>query len=203
LNSTLDRPSLTVGLLPLDGSLEFRYISPVLPHSIDFQLTTPMRLLNLAVILFCVASLPAATSSMARSPMQKTSAEKKLEREILKAEASLGKAIARRDATALAKLLTDYYADAFEGSERATNKKTILARCKNGELLFYGITEHRTISSSVDIVTIEGIGENPRHKKGGAEKQEEVHVKRLWTKKDGRWQLVGQTIGPAEEESED
>jgi ketosteroid isomerase-like protein len=139
---------------------------------------------------------------MARSPIQKTSAEKKLEREILKAEASLGKAIARRDATALAKLLTDYYADAFEGSERATNKKTILARCKNGELPFYGITEHRTISSSVDIVTIEGIGENPEHKKGGAEKEEEVHVKRLWTKKDGRWQLVGQTVGPAEEESE-
>jgi len=155
-----------------------------------------MRLLNLALIVFCVASLPAATSSMARSPIQKTSAEKKLEREILKAEASLGNAIAKRDATALAKLLTDYYADAFEGSERAINKKATLARCRNGELQFYGITEHRTISSSVDIVTVEGIGENPERK------NEEVHVKRLWTKKDGRWQLVGQTIGPAEEESE-
>ena len=137
---------------------------------------------------------------MARPAIQKTSVQKKLEREILKAEASLRNAIAKRDATALAKLLTDYYADAFEGSERATNKKATLARCKNGELQFYGITEHRTISSSVDIVTIEGVGETPEHKKGGAEKETEVHVKRLWTKKDGRWQLVGQTIGPVEDE---
>ena len=159
-----------------------------------------MRLIKLALVLFCVASLPTATSSMARLAIQKTSAEKKLEREILKAEASLGKAIAKRDATALAKLLTDYYADAFEGSERATNKKATLARCQNGELPFYGITEHRTITSSVDIVTVEGIGENPEHNKGKTEKDEEVHVKRLWTKKGGRWQLVGQTIGPAEEE---
>jgi len=157
-----------------------------------------MRLLNLALIFFCVTSLPAATYSTARPAIQKTSAEKKLEREILKAEASLGKAIAKRDATALAKLLTDYFADAFEGSERAINKKATLVRCRNGELKFYGITEHRTISSSVDIVTIEGIAENPEHKKGKTEK--EVHVKRLWTKKDGRWQLVGQTVGPADEE---
>ena len=159
-----------------------------------------MRLLNLALILFCVTSLPAATYAMARPPIQKTSVQKKLEREILKAEAALGNAIAKRDATALAKLLTDYYADAFEGSERATNKKATLVRCKNGELPFYGITEHRTTSSSVDIVTVEGIGENPEHKKGKAEKEEEVHVKRLWTKKDGSWQLVGQTIGPADED---
>jgi hypothetical protein len=139
---------------------------------------------------------------MACPPIQKTSAEKKLEREILKAEASLGNAIARRDATALAKLLTDYYADALEGSERATNKKAILVRCKNGQLRYYRIKERRTITSSVDIVTVEGIAENAEHMKGKTEKEEEVHVKRLWTKKDGRWQLVGQTIGPAEEESE-
>ena len=161
-----------------------------------------MKLLNLALIVFCVASLPAATSSMTSPPIQKTSAEKKLDRDILKAEASLGNAIAKRDATALAKLLTDYYADAFEGSERATNKKATLARCKNGELQFYRIKEHRTVSSSVDIVTVEGVAENPERKKGKTEKEEEVHVKRLWTKKAGRWQLVGQTIGPAEEESE-
>ena len=161
-----------------------------------------MRLLNLALILFCVTSLPAATYSRACPPIQKTGAERKLEREIVKAEAFLGNAIARRDTTALGKLLTDYYADAFEGSERAINKKATLTRCKNGELRFYRIKEHRTISSSVDIVTVEGIAENPEHEKSKTEKEEEVHVKRLWTKKDGRWQLVGQTVGPAEEESE-
>ena len=159
-----------------------------------------MRLLKPVLILFCVTSILAATTAMANAPLQNTSAQKKLEREILKAEASLGNAIAKRDATGLAKLLTDYYADAFEGGERATNKKATLARCKNGDLRFYRIKEHRTISSSVDIVTVAGVAENPEHKKG---EDEEVHVKRLWTKKDGRWQLVGQTIGPAEEESQD
>jgi Na+-transporting NADH:ubiquinone oxidoreductase subunit NqrC len=162
-----------------------------------------MRLLNVIFILCCITSLPASTPALAHAPVQKSSAEKKLQREILKAEASLGNAIAKRDATALAQLLTDYYADAFEGSERATNKKATLARCKNGDLRFYRIKEHRTVSSSVDIVTIEGIAENPAHEKGKSEREEEVHVKRLWTRKDGRWQLVGQTIGPAEEDSED
>ncbi|HEY6230084.1 MAG TPA: nuclear transport factor 2 family protein [Pyrinomonadaceae bacterium] len=165
-----------------------------------------MRLPNLLLILCSVTSLFPATSSVAAPSRdrsaQKTNAQKKLEREILKAEASLGNAIVRRDAKLLERLLTDYYADAFEGSERATNKKATLNRCRNGELQFYGITEHRTISSSVDIVTIEGIGGRRGHKEGGPEKAAEVHVKRLWTKKDGRWQLVGQTIGPVEEDSE-
>jgi hypothetical protein len=137
-----------------------------------------------------------------RQLVQKTSAEKKLERDILKAESSLGNAIAKRDATSLDKLLTDYYADAFEGGERAINKKATLARCKNGDLPFYRIKERRTITASVDIVTVEGIAASPERMKGAADKETEVYVKRLWTKRDGRWQLVGQTVGPAEEESE-
>src|SRR4029079_3050727 len=146
--------------------------------------------LSKVILILCLAttvsafSLAPTSASVSKKP--KTSSEKKLEREILKAEMLLGKAIASRNATALEKLLTDYYADAFEGSERAINKRATLARCRNGELKFYGITEHRTISSSVDIVTIEGIAENPEHKKSGAEEEAEVHVKRLWTKKDGR-----------------
>lgn len=161
-----------------------------------------MRFLNLILILCCVTSLPVATYSMAEPSrsIQKTSAQKKLERDVLKAEASLGNAISRRDAVSLARLLTDYYADALEGSERATTKKTTLARCKNGDLYFYKIKERLTISASVDIVTVEGVAANPARKQGEPHEEEEVHVKRLWTKRDGRWQLVGQTIGPAEEE---
>jgi hypothetical protein len=165
-----------------------------------------MRLLNLTLILAFVTSLPVVAQSIVSeraSTKPRSASEKKLEREILKAENLLGKAIARRDVTSLNKLLTDYYADALEGSERAAGKKTTLARCKDGSLRFYRINERRTITASVDIVTVEGIADPERketNEKESGEKGEAVHVKRLWTKKDGRWQLVGQTLGPADED---
>ena len=150
-----------------------------------------------------MTSLPAvaqSTVSEGAAKKPKTASQKKLEREILKAENLLGKAILKRDVTALDKLLTAYSADAFEGSERAATRKTILARCKDGSLHFYGLNEERSITVSADIVTIEG-NAAPGEKETQAEKETDVHVKRLWTKKNGRWQLVGQTVGPADEES--
>jgi hypothetical protein len=163
-----------------------------------------MRLFHLTLIVAFMTSLPAvaqSTVSEGAAKKPKTASQKKLEREILKAENLLGKAILKRDVTALDKLLTDYYADAFEGSERAATKKTILARCKDGSLHFYGLNEERSITVSADIVTIEGNAAAPGEKETQAEKETDVHVKRLWTKKNGRWQLVGQTVGPADEES--
>jgi hypothetical protein len=164
-----------------------------------------MKIAKLVLILGLMTAVPAfsqAHMSEGVSKKLKTASEKKLEREILKAELSLGKAIARRDVIALDKLLTDYYADAFEGSERALNKRATLARCRDGSLHFYKINEERTISLSVDIVTVEGNAAAPDEKKTQREKERDVHVKRWWTKKDGRWQLVGQTIGPADDDSE-
>lgn len=163
-----------------------------------------MRLLNL-ILMLALITLPApvqSTVSQVASPKPQTASQKKLEREILKAENLLGKAIEKRDATALAKLLTDYYADAFEGAERATNKKVTLDRCRDGSLHFYRINEDRTITASADIVRVEGNSAGPGQKKTHAEKEEDVRVKRLWTKKDRRWQLVGQTVGPADEATE-
>jgi hypothetical protein len=160
-----------------------------------------MRLLAI-LILGLVTSLPAVAQSAAShvAPQKlKTSSNKRLEREILNAENLLGKAIARRDVTSLEKLLTDYYADAFEGSEQAASKKTTLARCKSGSLRFYRISEERSITTSVDIVTVEGNALSGQQE-SEAGKNEAVHVKRLWTKRDGRWQLLGQTVGPAEED---
>jgi len=155
--------------------------------------------------MLALITLPAqaqSTVSQGASPKAKAASQKKLEREILKAENLLGKAIARCDAAALNKLLTDYYADAFEGSERASTKKATIARCKNGTLHFYRVNEKRTISVSADIVTVEGNAAAPPQKETQAHKETDVHVTRLWTKKDGRWQLVGQTVGPADEDSE-
>ena len=162
------------------------------------DLSRVILILSLATTVSAFAQAP-ASAGVSKKP--KTSSEKKLEREILKAEMLLGKAIASRNATALEKLLTDYYADAFEGSERAINKRATLARCKDGSLHFYRIDEERTITLSADIVTVEGNAADPEQKTT-AEKEADLHVKRLWTKKKGGWQLVGQTIGPAGEESE-
>jgi ketosteroid isomerase-like protein len=163
-----------------------------------------MRLINLILMIALITTPALAQSTVSKgvSPKRQTASQKKLEREILKAEDLLGKAIARCDATALNKLLTDYYADAFEGSERAFNKKATIVRCKNGSLRFYRVNEKRTISVSADIVTVEGNAAAAGLKETQAEKETDVHVTRLWTKKDGRWQLVGQTVGPVDDESE-
>jgi len=155
----------------------------------------------LIIALITTPALAQSTVSTGVAPKRQTASQKKLEREILKAENLLRKAIARCDAAALNKLLTDYYADAFEGSERAANKKTTLARCKEGSLHFYRVNEERTITVTADIVTVEGITA-PVQNETEDKKDAAVHVKRLWTKKDRRWQLVGQTLGPADENSE-
>ncbi len=138
---------------------------------------------------------PAATAS------SETSADRKTEREILRMESQLREAIARRNVALLDRLLADYYADSFEGTNHAVGKKGTLARCKGGDLRYYSIDEERRISVRADIVTVEGITRSG-HRTEGRESDREVSVRRLWTKKDGRWQLVAQTIGSNEEESE-
>jgi hypothetical protein len=156
----------------------------------------------LCLVVLTSLSAIAQPPLLSTSQESKTSSNKKLEREILKAENQLGKAIAKRDVKALNKILTDYYAASYEGSERASTKKTALNRCLDGTLDFYRINSKRTISRSADIVTIEGVARSERKSQSQAESESEVRVKRLWTKKNGRWQLVAQSLDSAEEESE-
>jgi hypothetical protein len=157
-------------------------------------------LLAIVIVMTCLPTVAQSTGSGNALKTPRTASDKKLEREILKAENLLGHAIAKRDVTSLDKLLTDYYADAYEGSERAANKKATLARCKEGSLHFYRVKEKRTVTVSVDIVTVEGIAAGSAQKESEDEKAATVHVKRLWTKKGGRWQLVGQTLGSADQD---
>jgi ketosteroid isomerase-like protein len=163
-----------------------------------------MKILTAILWLVVLSSLSTiAQPALSRaSQAAKTGTNKKLEREILKAESLLGKAIAKRDVKALDKILTDYYADSYEGSERASTKKTALDRCLNGTLEFYRIDSERTITSSADIVTVEGVARSERKLQSGTESESEVRIKRLWTKKNGRWQLVAQSLDSAEEETE-
>jgi hypothetical protein len=163
-----------------------------------------MKIFTFILSLAFLTSLSSVAQPALQSGSQKSkpSSNRKLEREIINAENLLGKAIGKRDVAALDKLLTEYYADSYEGSERAATKKTALDRCQNGTLDFYRIKAERTITLRADIVTVEGVARSERQSEGEAESQSEVRVKRLWTKKNGRWQLVAQSLDSAEEESE-
>ena len=149
----------------------------------------------LLTVFLSVTSL-AGQQSKGAAPA-KTSNDKKLEREIKTAEARLGKAIRKRDTVALEKLLADYYADSHEGSERAIGKQRTIANLKSGLLRYYQIEEDQKFTVNAEIMQIEGVSKFQE-----ANQQSEVYVTRLWTKKDGRWQLIAQTLRPANEEAE-
>jgi hypothetical protein len=53
--------------------------------------------------------------------------DKRLAREILKMEDQLRQASLNCDATSLDRLLADYFASAYEGSEKGTSKRATLA----------------------------------------------------------------------------
>jgi hypothetical protein len=148
-----------------------------------------MKLIKVILLtVFLSGTLLAGQQSNAASPA-KTSNDKKLEREIRTAEARLGNAIRKRDTAALEKLLADYYADSREGSERAIGKQRTIANLKSGLLRYYQIEEDQKFTVRVDIMQIEGVSKSKE-----AHQESEVYVTRLWTKKDGRWQLIAQTL---------
>jgi hypothetical protein len=154
-------------------------------------------------LLFGVASTAVAQKTN-RKPAPAASqprVDKKLEREILGIENQLRRAIEKRDTVLLDRILADYYADSYEGSDHALGKRAAMNRCKNGALPYYSIDENRKISVRVDLVVIEGTSDNKTDVDNELAGRE-VKVTRFWTRKAGRWQLVSQTIGPLEEESE-
>ena len=156
-----------------------------------------MKLKIVLLTLFLSAASLAGQNSSRSAAAAKTSANKKLESEIKTVEGRLGKAIRKRDAAALDKLLADYYADSYEGSERAIGKKRIIDKCKSGLLIYYPIEEDKKFTVRMDIMQIEG-----RSRIKEANGESEFYVTRLWTKKDGRWQLIAQTLRPLEEKEE-
>jgi hypothetical protein len=154
-------------------------------------------------LLFGVASTAIAQKTN-RKPAPAASqphVDKKLEREILGMESQLRRAIEKRDTALLDRILVDYYADSYEGSDHALGKRAAMSRCKNGALPYYSIDENRKLSVRVDLVVIEGTSDNKTDVDNELAGRE-VKVTRFWTKKEGRWQLVSQTIAPSEEESE-
>jgi hypothetical protein len=157
--------------------------------------------LSLAVTPALQAGQQHAKGRRAPAASSEPGANTKTERAILKVESQLREAMTKCNVALLDRLLADYYADSFEGTNDAVGKRGTLARCKGGDIRYYSIDEERKISVSADIVTVEGMTRSSAQT-DGRESGREVSVKRLWTKKEGRWQLIAQTIGAGREESE-
>lgn len=157
-----------------------------------------MKRFGLALLALCVLSLPtfAQTTEQDSVPTPRVQIDKKVQRQILKLEADFGRAIERRDAASLDRLLADYYADGNEGSESATAKEATLARCKAGTLPYYRIHEERKFIVRPDIIEIQGTSRREQKLVTDNDAEQLIRVRRMWTKKDGNWLLIGQTIGP-------
>lgn len=159
---------------------------------VSFNLT---KGLILASLIACLLAGSAHSSASAQARVGK-----KVESEILKAEAKLGQAILKCDPAALDSLLTDYYASANEGSEAATTKRGTLASCRAGTLVYYKIEEGRKLSLSAETLTIEGDGRALQRLSSDDRNPESgVHIKRLWTRKNSNWVLISQTIQRSDE----
>jgi ketosteroid isomerase-like protein len=157
-----------------------------------------MKPFNVVVVLFYLLSVQAMAQTSARPPVISTSThmDKRVEREINKAEDQLERAIRKRDVASLDLLLADYYADAYEGSERAVSKRGTLAKCKAGTLSYYRIEAEKRLSVRGDLIQVEGLVRMEEKLGTDTVMESDIRLKRLWTKKGGRWLLISQTLEP-------
>ena len=164
-------------------------------------------LLLFLILFFFPPTIPIRAQALRATPSaprsQKIRADRKLEREIRAAEHRLLKAIQKRDSASLDLLLADYYSDAYEGREQAIGKRATLAKCKRGTLHYYEIERGWKLTVRVDLVQVEGMANEEVKPGTDSELASDVHVMRLWTRQNGGWQLIGQTLGPPEDESKE
>jgi hypothetical protein len=164
------------------------------------QFVQTMKSLPFLLVLFAVCC-PATGPAKEKPSNAEAKVDPKIVREILKMERQFDEAIKARDAGTLDRLLADYYADSREGSDTAVSKKGTLARSKAGLLISYPIERQQRVTQSRDSVTVEGLSRNPPDQVTDTEQEEQwLHIRRLWTKKEGRWLLVFQTRKDVEEE---
>jgi hypothetical protein len=158
-----------------------------------------MKLLTFILSAGLLFSLASVTYSE-EAAKSEGGVDEKTTKAVLEMEKQLALAIEKRDVTLLDKLLADYYADAYSGSEKALTKRHAMARCQAGTLLYYAFDQKPELSRSAEMVTIEGVSKVSPPSANDAHKEPLLHVKRLWANKDGRWLLVVQRRGPAEGE---
>jgi len=161
-----------------------------------------MKLFSVVVLLVFLLSVQARAQTGARLPAVATSSriDKKVEREVNKAEHQFEQAIRKRDVASLNLLLAEYYSDAYEGSERAFGKRATLAKCRAGTLDYYKIEDDKKLSVRGNIIQVEGLGR--REEKCGTDTpvETDIRLKRL-KKKGGRWFLIAQILQAGNPES--
>jgi hypothetical protein len=157
---------------------------------------------SMLLLVVSIATFAQDKSSALRT--HKVRIDKKVQREILKIEADLGRAIETRDAALLDRLLADYYSDAIEGSEKANAKQAVLARCVAGTLPFYKIDAERKFAVRSEIIEVEGVSRAKTKFVTDKDAEGLTRVRRMWTRKDGKWlliaQIIAQTTAPIEDE---
>jgi hypothetical protein len=139
------------------------------------------------------------TASPKALPTRPTEIDAKLEAELLQAEDRFVIAIQNHDAKALEELLQAYYADSFDGEERAINKRGVIARANARRLPAYRVEKERTLIRSGDTFTVEGLARDTAREVSDERPNEWVHVRRIWERRGDRWIATAQIIKPAEE----
>ena len=139
------------------------------------------------------------TASPKPSPTPETKIDAKTEAELLQAEDRFVIAIQNRDAKALEEILHAYYADSFEGGERAVTKHGAITRASAGRLPAYRVEKERKLIRSGDSFTVEGMAKDAARKVSDERPNEWVHVRRLWERQGDRWIATAQIITPEEE----
>jgi hypothetical protein len=165
-----------------------------------------MKIMVLVIVLFLVGVTRAQTQERTdEERKEETAVDKKTEREVLAMENQLRKGITKPDTALLKRILAEYYADSFEGSERAAGKNWAISHAGDPAIPYFSIDENRRIFRRADIVFIEGFSE-ARARAGNdvdeKKKPEKLRIKRLWTKKEGKWLLIAQTKKLMEDDEE-
>ena len=75
------------------------------------------------------------------------------------------------------------------------------AKCKTGTLDYYKIEDEKKLTVRGDIIQVEGVARTEEKSGTDTEIETDIHLKRLWTKKGGRWLLIAQILQPINPES--
>lgn len=151
-----------------------------------------------AALLFSCTFSGAAQS---RAKISDTTIDGKTRQEILQVEKKLAEAIEAHDDVQLGSMLADYFADALNESETATNKAGAIGSCKAGTLHSYRFGDSARLSRSGEMVTIEGVAQASEDTSTDNQSEERLfRVRRIWTQKEGHWLLVAQMRQPLEQE---
>ena len=165
-----------------------------------------MKIMVLILALFLVGiTCVHAQDQRDEEPRDGTAVDEKTEREVLAMENQLKQGITKPDATLLKRILADYYADSFEGSERAAGTNWAISHAGDPAVPYFSIDEDRRIFRRADIVFIEGFSEVKARAGNDVDekkKPQKMRIKRLWTKKGSKWLLVAQTKKPMEEDED-